>query len=309
MNDLVSSQRLKRLALALLAVLTLGSASCETPPDEAPPPPDCTQNLEVDTTSARTLLGSLACTWPFIVEDRSSPSSNDLSLTHGVVYGVVISADGVTIPADTGDLVFGIDAATFEENDTDVDVTIIDGDDQMLLTWKKAEETVVVVYANGVTRANYRLSFEEPPSPLFATGAYSDLTPLASTFRGSIDFASAFETNADGELIEATPAQTLCEDFVMTMKTSGVVDIEVGDADVNYPYRPRQTSITQFSSNGTERTQMTWFEPDGRRLTLEATRAEGSDDDFDLERVSVQVAEGANVIAEYTSSPATSSCD
>ncbi len=294
-------------AVVVLAAL-LASAGCETPPTDEPAP-DCTTGIEIDVSGPKALLTSLACTWPLIADDRSSASSNDLSLTHGVVYGVVIDGEGVTIPADSGELRFDVEGADFEDDDTDAKITMINGDDQLILTWNKADETLEVIYANGARRANYRLSFEEPPSPLFATGAYTDLTPLATTHRGKIDFASAFETNADGELIEATPVQSRCEDFVMTMRTSGVVDIEVGDDDVNYPYRPRQTTITQFNSNGIERTQMTWFEPDGRRLTIEVTRAEGSDDDFEFVQISVQVAEGPATIAEYTTSPATSTCN
>jgi hypothetical protein len=293
--------------LALLGGL-LAAVSCAPPPSTIEPVPDCTTGIEADLSAASRLLGSLACTWPLIADDRSSGSSNDLSLTHGLTYEVVIDEAGVTIPADTGVLAFAVEGAAFETNDTVATVTLVSGDDQAIVTWTIADETIEIIYANTVQRSNYRLSAEEPPSPLLATGAYSDLSKLATTYRGRIDLASAFETNAEGELIDATPTQTTCDDFVMVLLPSGVVDIEVGDDTVNYPYRPRQTSISQVNGGGVERTQMTWFEPDGRRLALEATRAEGSDDDFVFVQISVQVAEGPATIAEYTTTPATSTC-
>ncbi len=291
-----------RFTLALPLLLT--AFACEAPVDEEPVV-DCTKDVVIDTADAASFLGSIACTWPLIADDRSRTGSADLTLTHGLVYDVVIDSDAVTIPGDAGDIAFAADSATFEDGATEVNVSITQGTQTLLVQWVKADNTLLVVLSDTGSDGNYSLAQSEPPSPLLATGAYSDLTPLATTYPGTIDFAASFDI--DTQPVE--PKLTECGVLVMTIKTSGAVDVDVDGTTVSYPYRPRGTTIVQFDSNGTEKTQMAWNEPDGRRLSLEAVRPTGTDGAFTLELVSVQVAEGEGIIAEYTSRPAESPCN
>lgn len=291
-----------RFTLALPLLLT--AIACETPPVDEDVV-DCTKNVVIDTADAASFLGSIACTWPLIADDRSRTGSADLTLTHGLVYNVVIASDGVTVPADAGAIEFVADNATFEDAANEVNVTLTQASQTLLVQWVKADNTLQVILSDAGSDGNYSLAQSEPISPLLATGAYSDLTPLATTYPGKIDFASSFD--ADTQPVE--PKLTLCGALVMTIKTSGAVEIDVDGTAVSYPYRPRGTTIVQFDSNGTEKTQMAWNEPDGRRLSLEAVRPTGTDGPFTLDLVSVQVAEGEGIIAEYTSRPATSTCN
>jgi hypothetical protein len=291
------------LAASLLLPVSLGIA-CDPPPADGDDAPDCTQDVEVDTTTAAAFLGSLACAWPLIVEDRSPTRSLDTMLTHGLVYAVEIADDGVTIPADDGAIVFPGGNTDFEDGDI-VTATLDAAPRTVTVSFEKATSALSLVLSDSETQGNYRLAQEPPPSPLLATGSYSDLTPLAATFTGTIDFAAAFD--ADTQPVE--PRIAACGPMSFTVQSGGIIDVDLDGTAVTFPYRPRRTTITQFENGATEVTQLAHNEPDGRRLALEVTRAAGSNDAFTLQSISVQVAEGEGVVAEYTQRPAESPCN
>jgi hypothetical protein len=297
-------RRLPRpLAASLLLPVSL-AVGCDPPPADGGEVPDCTQDVEVDTTTAAAFLGSLACAWPLIVEDRSPTRSLDTMLTHGLVYAVEIANDGVTIPADDGELVFPGGNTDFEDGDT-VTATLAAAPRQVTVAFEKATSALSIVLSDSATQGNYRLAQEPPPSPLLATGTYSDLTPMATTFSGTIDFAAAF----DVETQPVEPRIAACGPMSFTVQSGGIIDVDLDGTAVTFPYRPRRTTITQFENGGTEITQLAHNEPDGRRLALEVTRPAGSSDAFTLQAISVQVAEGDGVVAEYTQRPTESPCN
>lgn len=156
-------------------------------PVDGEPAVDCTNDVVIDTADAASFLASIACTWPLIADDRSRTGSADLTLTHGLVYNVVIDGDAVTIPADAGAIEFVADNATFEDAANEVNVTLTQGNQTLLIQWVKAASTLLVVLSDTGSDGNYSLAQTESPSPLLATGAYSDLTLLATTHPGTID--------------------------------------------------------------------------------------------------------------------------
>lgn len=298
---------MRRLPLPLAASLLLPvslAVACDPPPADGDDAPDCTQNVEVDTTTAAAFLGSLACAWPLIVDDRSPTRSLDTMLTHGLVYAVEIADDGITIPADDGAIAFAGGNTEFEDGDV-VTATLTAPPRTVTLSYEKATEALSLVLSDSDTQGNYRLAQEPPPSPLLATGAYTDLTPLATTFSGTIDFAAAF----DVETQPVEPRIAACGPMSFTVQTGAIIDVDLNGTAVTFPYRPRRTTITQFDNGGTEVTQLAHNEPDGRRLALEVTRPVGSTGAFTLQSVSVQVAEGEGVVAEYTQRPGESPCN
>jgi hypothetical protein len=296
-----------RRAFSLLAasalVLPLGLA-CDSAPAEGGDVPDCTRNVEVDTTTAAAFLGSLACAWPLIADDRSPTRSLDAMLTHGLVYAVEIADDGVTIPADDGPIVFPGGNTDFEDGDV-VTATLRAAPRTVTVSFERATSALSLVLSDSETQGNYRLAQERPPSPLLATGAYSDLTPLATTFEGTIDFAAAF----DIETRPVEPRIAACRPMSFTVQSGAIIDVDLDGTAVTFPYRPRRTTITQFDNGGIEVTQLAHNEPDGRRLALEVTRPVGKSGAFTLQSISVQVAEGEGIVAEYTQRPADSPCD
>jgi hypothetical protein len=94
-----------------------------------------------------------------------------------------------------------------------------------------------------------------------------------------------------------------------TVQSGAIIDVDLDGTAVTFPYRPRRTTITQFDNGGIEVTQLAHNEPDGRRLALEVTRPVGKSGAFTLQSISVQVAEGEGIVAEYTQRPADSPCD
>ena len=90
--------------------------------------------------------------------------------------------------ADAGAIEFVADNATFEDAANEVNVTLTQGNQTLLIQWVKAASTLLVVLSDTGSDGNYSLAQTESPSPLLATGAYSDLTLLATTHPGTIDF-------------------------------------------------------------------------------------------------------------------------
>lgn len=290
-------------AVVFALTLTPTLVACDPPVEEVP---DCTDNVVLVTDTLAGFMASIACTWPLIAEDRSTASSTDDTLTHGTVYDVAITQDGATVPADDGAIAFSLDAATLVDEEAEVSATLRALPRTLRIGWQKADATPVIVFSDTDTAANYQLAEVEPPSPLLSTGAYTDLGPLAATFPGTIDFATAL----DVEFQEVTPLIATCGPMSVTIATSGVVSLDLAGTALTLPYRPRGTRIQQFDSNGTERTTLTWAEDDNRRVSVEVTRPTGSDGAFTLVTASAQVPEGGNgVIAEYTHRPDQSACN
>jgi hypothetical protein len=291
--------RRRRLSPWLVIVPLL--SACKAPTDAAVV--DCTAHVAIDTSTAARFLGSLACAWPLIADDRSPNHSVDALLTHGLVYVVVIAEDGVTIPADTGVLVFVGGNTQFADGDV-VTATLRAAPHTLTISFDRATEIVSLVVSDETTGGLYRLAKAPPPSPLKATGTITDLMPLATTFSGTVDFASA----ADDQGREAEPRVDVCAPMWSAVKENGDVDVDIDGVSVSFPYRPRRSSITQFDDAGTEVTELTSFEDDGRRLSLEVLRITGRTGPFTLKSLHVQVAESESVVAEYTQRPAESPC-
>lgn len=264
---------------------------------------DCTADVAIDTSTAARFLDSIACTWPLIAFDRSPHHSVDALLSHGLVYAVVVAEDGVTIPADTGPIRFASGNTAFANGDI-VTATLRVAPRTLTISFEKATETLSLVLSDETTGGLYRLSKAPPPSPLLATGVTTDLMPLATTFRGTIDFASA----VDAQARPVKPRADVCAPMSFSVHTTGDVDVDIDGVGVAFPYGPRRSTITQFDDAGTEVTQFTSFEDDGRRLSLEVLRIAGSSGPFTLKALNVQVAEGEGVVAEYTHRPAESPC-
>jgi hypothetical protein len=106
----------------------------------------------------------------------------------------------------------------------------------------------------------------------------------------------------------AAPRADVCSPMSLSIQPDGDVDVDIDGLAMSFPYRPRRSTITQFDDAGTEVTQLTYVESDGRRLSLEVLRPTGSLGAFTLKTLNVQVIEGEGVVAEYTHRPTESPC-
>jgi hypothetical protein len=206
-------------------------------------------------------------------------------------------------PADTGSIRFASGNTAFADGDI-VTATLRVAPRTLTISFEKATETLSLVLSDETTGGLYRLSKAPPPSPLLATGVTTDLMPLATTFRGTIDFASAVDAQARPVKSRAD----VCAPMSFSVHTTGDVDVDIDGVGVAFPYGPRRSTITQFDDAGTEVTQLSSQARDGQRVSLEVLRPTGSLGAFTLKAFSVQVVEGEGVVAEYTERPVESPC-
>ena len=282
-------------AACLLTPLGLG-AGCDPEVIDEEPVPDCTKDVVVDTADADAFFKSIACAWPLIADDRSNGNSQDASLTHAETYAVDIQGTGaVTIPSDAGAIDFTFSGnGVFEDEADKASAHITEGTRQLFVNWLKASDELQVVFIDTATGASYTLQDVEPASPW----PFFNLEAIVGTTNGVVTFKSAF----DEEAIEQTPLHDLCEPYVLTVEDVGRATVKVGDTTVTMPYRPRDTQLTA----GEIRSDLTYSEIDGRRLTMSYELIDGTPR---LVSTSVQIPEGTGtVVAEYTYQPAADDC-